>query len=273
MNSRIKNLLRDLAPPVLVRALRRPAPPGIAFEGDFARWEDARTRAGGYEQASILEAVKTATLRVARGEAVYERDSVLFDHVEMSWPMLAGLLWAAARNDGRLRVLDFGGSLGTSYRQNKEFLDELVDVRWGIVDQAHYVATGREHFANETLKFFHTIVECATALQPNVVLLGATLQYLPEPYTVVRELSKTPARVMIIDRTPFADIGEDTITIQRVPPAIYTASYPCWIFSRQAFERRLPSGWKTAAWFDCSDGVTTTSLGLPLTFRGLVLTR
>ncbi len=273
MNSRIKDLLRDVSPPFLLRALRRPAPPGIAFEGEFAQWEDARARASGYEQASILEAVKTAALRVASGEAVYERDSVLFDHVELSWPMLAGLLWAAARNDGRLRVLDLGGSLGTSYRQNKEFLDSLVDVRWGVVEQPHYVATGREHFANETVKFFHTIAECADAIQPNVVLLGAALQYLPEPYAILRELSKTTAQVMIVDRTPFSDIGEDTITIQRVPPTIYMGSYPCWIFSGLSFESRLPSEWKTAAWFDCSDGGATTDLGLPLTFRGLVLTR
>jgi len=217
--------------------------------------------------------VKAATLRVARGDAAYERDSVLFDRVELSWPMLAGLLWTAARNDGRLRVLDFGGSLGTSYRQNREFLDDLLDVRWGIVEQPHYVETGRELFANGTLKFFHTIVECSAAIQPDIVLLGAALQYLPEPYTVLGELSETPARVMIIDRTPFADIGEDTITVQQVPPAIYTASYPCWIFSKRAFESRFPSGWKTAAWFECSDGATSTSLGFPVTFRGLVLTR
>jgi putative methyltransferase (TIGR04325 family) len=273
MNARIKNLLRNVAPPALVRALRRPAAPVIAYEGDFARWEDARGRAGGYDEASILDAVKTAALRVARGEAVYERDSVLFDHVELSWPMLAGLLWAAARNDGELRVLDFGGSLGTSYRQNKAFLDDLVAVRWGIVEQPHYVAAGREHFASETLSFFHTIAECTAALQPNVVLLGAALQYLPEPYTILQELSKTSAQVMILDRTPFSDIGEDTVTIQRVPPAIYTGSYPCWVFSRPAFESRFRSEWKSAAWFDCSEGETTTDVGLRLTYRGVVLTR
>ena len=42
------------------------------------------------------------------GEAVYERDSVLFDEIQYSWGLLAGLQKAALENDGKLCVLDFG---------------------------------------------------------------------------------------------------------------------------------------------------------------------
>jgi putative methyltransferase (TIGR04325 family) len=273
MASRVRTLLRDLAPPLLVRALRRSVPPAIHFEGAFTRWDDARARAEGYEQASILDAVSAATSRVTRGEAVYERDSVLFDHVEHSWPMLAGLLWAAARDNGRLHILDFGGALGTSYRQNKAFLDHVADVQWGVVDQPDYVAIGKECFSTDKLKFFETIGAASAALRPNVVTLGATLQYLPEPFRIIDQLSATPARVMVLDRTSFSNLNEDTITIQRVTPPIYTASYPCWLFSKPTFERRIPGGWKVASWFDSADGATATSQGTELTFSGLILVR
>mgnify|MGYP001500873774 CR=1 FL=1 len=48
---------------------------------------------------------------VKNGEAVYERDLVLFDYIEFYWPVLSGVMWVAARNNGRLNVLDYGGSL------------------------------------------------------------------------------------------------------------------------------------------------------------------
>ena len=59
----------------------------------------------------ILGKVLEATLKVKNGEAVYERDLVLFDHIEFYWPVLSGLMWVAARNNGRLNVLDYGGTL------------------------------------------------------------------------------------------------------------------------------------------------------------------
>jgi putative methyltransferase (TIGR04325 family) len=231
--------------------MRSAGPAPIAFEGEFAEWEDARVRAGGYDQASILEAVKNATLRVASGEAVYERDSVLFDHVERSWPILAGLLWAAARNEGRLRVLDFGGSLGTSYRQNKQFLDDLPDVRWGIVEQPDYVAVGREHFANETLHFFETVESCAAALRPNVALLSSVLQYVRHYEGVVERIVAARPGVIVVDRTIVNRKRRDTVHIQTVPRSIYSASYPCRSISEETLLRIFArSGYKLVSEFD-----------------------
>ena len=70
-----------------------------------------------------------------RGEAVYERDSVIFDHIEYSFPVLCGLLRAAVEDDGKLNVLDFGGSLGSSYYQKKGFLAVCKHLRWSIIEQ------------------------------------------------------------------------------------------------------------------------------------------
>ena len=56
---------------------------------------------------------------------VYERDSVLFDTIRYSWPLLSDLLRAASEDQNHLSVLDFGGSLGSSYYQNRVFLSHL----------------------------------------------------------------------------------------------------------------------------------------------------
>jgi hypothetical protein len=78
---------------------------------------------------------------------------------------------------------------------------------------------------------------------------------------------------MVIDRTSFSDLAKDFLAIQHVTPPIYQASYPCWIFSKRAFEDRIPAGWKIASWFDASDGSAVTSSGVRLAFKGMILVR
>jgi putative methyltransferase (TIGR04325 family) len=164
MKSTIRSLLSPWIPPALRQLWQRPPRPGIDFHGQYASWERAVAASEGYDQGRILQKVKAATLKVERGEAAYERDGVVFDKVETYWPVLSALLWAAARDGGCLSVLDFGGSLGTTYRQNRSFLDHLADVRWGVVEQPHYAASGRQHFTTDRLSFHETIDECVAAI-------------------------------------------------------------------------------------------------------------
>jgi len=268
-------LMREWLPPAALRLVRRVAGrrwDGVGFEGDFATWERALAVSTGYADESILAKVTEATLKVARGEAVYERDSVLFDQIQYSWPVLAALMWTAARSGSRLSVLDFGGALGGGYRQNRKFLHGLAEVKWGVVEQPHYVAQGRALLENQQLHFFATIDECAVKLRPNVIVLGSVLQYLPDPDRVLHELERSPATVMIIDRTPFANIQQDRIIVQRVPPSIYEASYPCRVFSRERLRRTL-SSWNILETFVCAEGTMSTDAGLSFTFEGFILHR
>ena len=121
-------------------------------------------------------------MKVKNGEAVYERDSVLFDEIEYAWPGLAGLMWSRLRCGGTLNVLDFGGSLGSTYFQNRAFLSVLPGVRWNIVEQSRHVETGKAWFEDDRLRFYPDIADCLADTQPNVVLLSNVLQYLEHPY-------------------------------------------------------------------------------------------
>ena len=78
---------------------------------------------------------------------------MVFNEVQYAWPLLAGLLWVAAKHGGRLEVLDFGGSLGSSWFQNRAFLAGLGAVGWNVVEQSATVDVGRREFADETLCF------------------------------------------------------------------------------------------------------------------------
>ena len=223
------NMKRSTFIESLIRRIKRSK---YGWKGDYKSWQRAKIDCSGYDAGNILEKVKAATLRVKNGTAAYERDSVLFNEIEYSWPLLSALMWVAALNKSRLNVLDFGGSLGTTYFQNKKFLDDLGYVGWNIVEQQNFVTEGRESIGNETLRFFYTIDECIEKEgKPDILLLSCTLPYIEKPYELIGDLLKYEFPHIIIDNTFFNYEERDRITLQKVPPSIYPASYPCWFLS------------------------------------------
>lgn len=266
--SRLKSLARELLPPVLLHALA--SGPAVTFAGDFASWSEAAARSDGYDSRLILERVLAATLKVKNGEAAYERDSAVFDRIEYVWPVTTALMWAAARHEGQLRVLDFGGSLGSTYFQNRALLAPLRSVRWGIVEQPAFVEAGRKHVADERLRFHDSIAACLAEGKPNVVLLSSTIQYLEEPYEVLRSLAAAGASVVVLDRTPISEHGQERIVVQRVPPSIYPASYPMRILSMASLLAALGPAYRLTASFMGPEGKAQAS-GLQFAFMGMIL--
>lgn len=221
----------------------------IKFQGEFSDWSTASRHSTGYIADEILNKVVDATLAVKRGEAAYERDSVLFRKNEYEWPIVAGLMWAVALNQGKLNVLDFGGSLGSSYFQNRSFLNNLADVAWNVVEQSHFVDAGRVHVQDNILRFYSSIQECLGHNKPNVIFLSSVLQYLPDPFDILKSLMISDADVLIIDKTIVNDSQSDRLYIQHVPDSIYKASYPCWSLSESKLINAVSSHYSLKADF------------------------
>jgi putative methyltransferase (TIGR04325 family) len=243
-----------------LRSLRRPkdtlgeASETITFVGDFASWADAEQQATGYDAPVILERTREALLKVKRGEAVFERDAYILDHPEYPFPVIAALLRAASLEGGRLAVVDFGGSLGSTYFQCQGLLRGAVQsLEWTVVEQSAHVACGREYFETQELRFFETIDQ-ALVLRPNTLLLSGVLQYLPEPHALLAECLAHQIRHVIVDRTPFLRSDRDRLTIQHVPEWLYPASYPAWFFGETRFLRLFESaGYRLVADFPGAD--------------------
>jgi putative methyltransferase (TIGR04325 family) len=210
----------------------------LCFNGDYQIWEDAVKASSGYAAANILEITREAMLKIRDGEAVYERDSVIFDKPEYPYPLLAGLM-RIALSSGRLSVLDFGGALGSTYFQCRNFLNTVKDLRWSIVEQPAHVQCGQAEFINEHLNFYHSVKNCMENEIPNTLLLSSVLQYLPTPYDTLQELLSWRIPHVLIDRTAFVVGKQDRLTVQTVPESIYFASYPAWFFCEANFSRML----------------------------------
>ena len=104
----------------------------ITWTGNYISWEDAVAESQGYDSKCLIDRVKESALKVARGDGLYERDSVLFDEVQYSWPALTGLMRASALLRGNLKVLDYGGGLGSSFFQNRKKMFVLRSYKFKI---------------------------------------------------------------------------------------------------------------------------------------------
>ena len=241
-------------------------------EGNYASWQEALAHSTGYDSSLILEKVSSALAKVKSGEAVYERDSVLFDRIEYPFPVLAALLRAAAANGGRLNVLDFGGSLGSTYFQCRKFLSVLPQLTWHIVEQEIFVARGKALFESEQLRFYFSMKESIEDRQPDVVLFSSVLQYLQNPFEVLRTAMESGVRHILIARTPFSALNDDRLCVQHVPAQIYPASYPCWIFSEQNFKQQMLKQFELIADFNGTDGRGRAG-SLSFDFKGMIWER
>ncbi|MGZ3921922.1 MAG: methyltransferase, TIGR04325 family [Bacteroidia bacterium] len=246
-----KNIIKALIPPVILTFLKpkNANPQSEIWAGDYSSWAEAKKNCSGYDSEIILEKCKSSLLKVKNGEAVYERDSVIFNEIQYSWGLLAGLQNAALENNGNLCVLDFGGSLGSTYYQNKTFLNSVKNLKWCIVEQANFVDCGKKYFEDDTLKFYHTIEECMGKEKPNVLVLSSVMQYLDKPYEWLNTFLNLDIATIIFDRTAFVERENDLLTTQNEQEHIYNATYPAWFFGSN-FLKSITGKYKIIATFD-----------------------
>jgi putative methyltransferase (TIGR04325 family) len=249
----LRGAIKELLPPAALRVWRRFTDRGIRFEGDYRSWREAQQVSGGYDRAEILRKVYEAELKVKQGKAADARDGVLFDTVQFSLPVMAALGRIACGCGRPLRVIDFGGAFGGLYRQYKAF-GLPAGVFWTVIEQASLVSVGRDTFENEELRFSPSIEKALASGTPDVVLFSSVLQYLENPGEIIRKISDARVPHVVIDRTPCFDGERNLLTVQRVPPEIYEASYPCWIFSRPSLLRALEPNYRLVAAFTDSTG-------------------
>jgi len=211
--------------------------------GNFDSWDEVKRIAPGYDADNILKKTKESLLKVKNGEAIYERDSVLFDKKEYPYAIISALLYIAARNNNKLNVIDFGGSLGSTWFQIRDFIPPEIELSWSIVEQEAYVKAGKEHFADAVLDFYYSIDECIAAKKNiHVILLSSVVQYLEKPHEFLDQLNSYEFNYLLFDRTAFinGDAG-DRLTLQIVPPEIYEAKYPAWFFNEARFLKHFDS--------------------------------
>jgi len=231
MGATIKQIVKKIVP---ISVLRLIASYRYGFFGPYENWHAVQKKTVGYEHETILAKVESAVTMVKSGMAVYERDSVIFKKPEYSWFMVSALLYIARRECDKLNVVDFGGSLGSTYFQNRLFLEDLLEVKWNIVEQGNFVESGRKNFSDDHLNFYYSIDESLKHENSTTIIFASSIQYVENPYSILEKLvSEYSFEYIIFDRTTFGESAHDMVVLQKVPPQVYDASYPCWFLSKE----------------------------------------
>lgn len=270
MNTAVE-FARAWLPPTIFSLVGRWTGRALRWEAADAGWENALRASSGYDEGGILNRVTEATREVRDGRAKYERDSVLFFDSPPPPPLLFALLRHAIMHPGVLDIVDFGGSLGSTYRLCKPFFPQGIKVRWIVVEQPSFVEVGHREFTNEELSFVTSLSELPTAIAPRLILASSVLQYLEDPTAILEAFNLDSTATLVIDRTPVWDGQVNCLTIQHVPPHIYRASYPCWILSHSELIARLGMNWRVIADYSGTEGRRSVSRGPSFEFRSFIL--
>lgn len=243
------------------------------WSGDYPNWSAAMRRCTGYQADNILGRCRTALHEVQAGRAAYERDSLLFNDNRYCWELLTVAYQSALQNGGSLSVLDFGGALGSLYFQHRRWLTGIPSVAWHVVEQPHFVDCGQAEAEDGRLRFFHTIEESMAKSPPDVLLLSGVLQALEQPYAWAERFNNLNIPYIVLDRVAIVkDLDRDMLTVQKVAPHIYSASYPSWFFNEARFLEAFPNYCLISAFqsqYDWNQWVG----GRRCTWRGYVLHR
>ena len=224
------------------------------WKGNYTSWEAAMAKSSGYHAVTVIEKVKAAALQVKNGLAVFEKDGRLYNEITLSWPLLSHLLWIAGKRGQQLSVLDWGGALGSSYFQNRAYLQHLASLQWSIVEQPGFVAAGKEGIEHGPLAFFNSIDEVLAAKgKQDVLLLSCVLPYLEKPYDFLLAAAAKNIPYIIIDNTYFNPAPGNRLTLQRVPPVYYDAVYPAWFLDYQQVIAALQGRYEVLSAYNNSD--------------------
>ena len=231
-----KELIKFYLPNFIIKNFNSIFKRNIRITGSFKNWNKAILNSGTYNNKEIFINLKKSFLKIINNEACFERDSVTFNYEKLNKPLIS-LLEKIRKNKKKkfLRILDFGGSFGSTYFQNKKIFHDELKYQWDIIEQIKIV-----DFANKTLKiknlnFYKSINHYIRNNNPDIVLFSSVLHYLEFPFQIIEKFFKKKIGYFIVLKTPFTKTSSQ-IRIQVNPQYIYKANYPIRIFNETLFK-------------------------------------
>jgi putative methyltransferase (TIGR04325 family) len=237
--SQMKDLVKQLVPPLLLKSLKRAPPLFSSFDEAYKACPN-----GAYENESIVKVVVEKN-RIFRQTI---RASPIFNLGDLRTLIAVGL----ANTQGTLKVLDFGGGAGGyHYTIAKAFLGNGSKLKWNIVETPAMVKEGKL-IADVELNFFDNISDAKNDLGAvDLVLSSGALQYCPNPLGFLSELAEVGAKNIFVTRIPLSESDKSLISIQvsklsengpgPLPAGLdeKSVSYPITFASRHEVEKIL----------------------------------
>jgi putative methyltransferase (TIGR04325 family) len=211
----------------------------LYYTGPFKTWNEAKKLSHGYHHKEIFNKTKKAAIEILKKNYGYERDSVIFYDNNYNKYLVSKINSLKKKT---VNILDYGGSLGSIYFQNKKKINKKIV--WSIIDLKKIIQEGKKNFESRDLKFFFSLENYQKKILPDILILSSSLQYLKNYNAILSRLVSLRPKYIFILKTPFSEKKQNQIFIQKIPKNIYNSSCPFWRLDLGALFKLLSNKYK-----------------------------
>jgi len=206
----------------------------IYFSNEKSNWQTALKSSKTYSDEIIFDKVKKIYNNLTDKKfEFYERDGDIFKH-KLDEEDLIKFLKDKIEINNTIEVLDYGGSLGSRFFSNYNFIKDN-NIKWNIIEQKKFVQYGKKFLQNDLLSFYNSLEECFSEKKINCVIFSGSIQYLENYYEILKKIKTLNIRYIFLDYLPLSNHVKHRIFVQNIPKKIYESSYPIRIFSKDFF--------------------------------------
>jgi len=203
-----------------MRGRRLFAGPELHWEGIYGHYCDVPVRPDNYDDEIQVkrhyEWTRAAMDKVRAGKVPY-----LWHRV------LAVVAAMASSRTGSVRVLDFGGAVGSGYVHLLGTLPKHVAIDYRVVDLEKMCVAGRQLFGADARITFHTALPDDDR-SPDIIYLNSVLQYVEDYRGLLTKLASIQADFILCTRLAAGDIL--TYATKQINLANKTLAY--WFLNR-----------------------------------------
>ena len=206
----------------------------IYFSNEKRDWPSALKLSKSYNDETIFNKVKKVyDNKLDIREEFYERDGLILENKPNETDLIRFLQERIIKEDN-LEVLDFGGSLGSRFFSNYNFIQKNK-IKWNIVEQNNFAQYGKNFLQNNLLFFYNDLTKCFSEKKINCVIFSGSLQYLENYIEILKEIKNFNIKYIFFDYVPLSHHQKHRIFVQNISKKIYNSSYPIRIFSKNLF--------------------------------------
>ena len=187
-----------------------------------------------------------------------------FETSQVSYQLVTSLYYSYCKA-GKLSIFDIGGSLGSTYYQSQSLFQKEFYEYWNVIEQNHYVELGKKDYTDEKLKFISVLPKSLGS--NSFIILSSVLQFLEHPFKLLEQITRIGAKYVLIDKTPISTDGRNYLSIQKVYPPIYDASYPAWHLSEREILKAFLN-YQNIDSFNSHIGVVNQTIHFSSTYKG-----
>jgi putative methyltransferase (TIGR04325 family) len=209
----------------------------LSVGGNYDNWNEAMKQCRGYAHGNVLDSVVKGVKAVLSGEAIYERDSVVFFDKSYEHHILSYIFQSfIASGKKEFTVLDWGGGMASIYLQHRDiFVKYIPNMRWVIVEQSEFVSQAAKLPFDEHVEFIDANASNLESIlvnkQIDFILIRGSLQCIENYQDVIHICKHLNAKHILIDRIVIGD--QERICIRYAPKQIYDMETPVRIFEKE----------------------------------------